>query len=756
MRFTVLDVGHGTPPCMVRMAALRVPKEDSSVHQLRQVSVAEEYRADLARKLLETHSHVEDEDCLEDGWRRVKEAMLSAFRTACPAHLIRLNEHWISSRSADLIAARKRWRGPGKQSDNHTAENLQLKQNTSLFFRNNRHCLAEWYTSLNPISVIAIGCRQRCVAFESVASGKNLGLMLRTLSRTLLIDKRDLTVNQWSTELEQLRAESVDARRLQMELEREKAESDAKVTKLSALLDGRSKRLQELEAFVTERKSELDEYKELKLAVQDLQTQKKSLEDRLKLEEKRLPVNEHIHSSLKSSGYLAKLELEHNRVKSAYKSLSKERADWLITKEENRDLRAQVEQLKVWRERALNAENALAEKQDLNTSGPVSPGRIQRLERENQLLLAEQGELRTEATQLRHQLEETNTRLQCLASQRTQVAGVPQSFTEPCNWDRPQLLETPIQRVPEISHQAEREIVVELRYFKIPPAYFDLRIGQQDGMSDEIVLMNRAPTLIAFANGGFEPLQIVAITLVSFSRRVAELENRLSETETAKLALEEKLEIFESQGSYDPRVTTVVTLKANPMSTLKTNLSNELAHLRHENERFRQRIKVLEDCVSRLREAKAKSSNQLVANEPTVGLSGVTMVVNERLQENPDPLSELAEVREQLRVERLRSDRLMEMFDKASTKFRSACRELLGYRIDMNTADEYKVRSAFVSDPKEYILFKRVNGKFELQATDYSCTLPNDVRSYLNTNNGTAGFFAALTMFYLQQNTMLI
>ncbi|GAA54036.1 ATP-binding cassette transporter [Clonorchis sinensis] len=44
---------------------------------------------------------------LEDGWRRVKEAMLSAFRTACPAHLIRLNEHWISSRSADLIAARK-------------------------------------------------------------------------------------------------------------------------------------------------------------------------------------------------------------------------------------------------------------------------------------------------------------------------------------------------------------------------------------------------------------------------------------------------------------------------------------------------------------------------------------------------------------------------------------------------------------------------------------------------------------------------
>ncbi|GAA57169.1 ATP-binding cassette transporter [Clonorchis sinensis] len=78
------------------------PERDGSV-----VSAAEEYRADLARKLLETHSHVDDEDCLKDGWRRVKESMLSAFRTVCPAHLTRLNEHWISSRSADLISVRQ-------------------------------------------------------------------------------------------------------------------------------------------------------------------------------------------------------------------------------------------------------------------------------------------------------------------------------------------------------------------------------------------------------------------------------------------------------------------------------------------------------------------------------------------------------------------------------------------------------------------------------------------------------------------------
>ncbi|GAA47272.1 pyrophosphatase ppaX [Clonorchis sinensis] len=87
--------------------ALRVQKESSSVHQLRQVSAVEEYRADLARKPLEAHSHVDDEDGLEDEWRRVTESILSAIEASCPANLTRLNEHWIASRSADLIAARK-------------------------------------------------------------------------------------------------------------------------------------------------------------------------------------------------------------------------------------------------------------------------------------------------------------------------------------------------------------------------------------------------------------------------------------------------------------------------------------------------------------------------------------------------------------------------------------------------------------------------------------------------------------------------
>ncbi|KAA3673339.1 uncharacterized protein DEA37_0014056 [Paragonimus westermani] len=161
-------------------------------------------------------------------------------------------------------------------------------------------------------------------------------------------------------------------------------------------------------------------------------------------------------------------------------------------------------------------------------------------------------------------------------------------------------------------------------------------------------------------------------------------------------------------------------------------------------------VKVLEDCISRLN----KTPKILENADESAG--GVTMVVNQRLQDNPDPLTELEEVREQLRVERLRSDRLMEMFDKASAKFRGACRDLLGYRVDVNPSDEYKVRSVFTNSPHEFVQFKRINGKFELQDTKYTLGLPPHVRSFLTTNQSIPGFFAALTSSYLQQDTMIL
>ncbi|KAA3672675.1 uncharacterized protein DEA37_0010301, partial [Paragonimus westermani] len=196
------------------------------------------------------------------------------------------------------------------------------------------------------------------------------------------------------SELEKLRDEAISNQHRQMELERTNAESSAKIAELNSLLEARSRRLKELETFVEERKSDLAEYERLKLRSEELETKTKNLEDFLKLEENRI-------STSKGIGYLTRLELDYERLKTTYKKLSKERAEWLITKEENSELINQVEHLKNWRQRALNAENALAEMQFNSIQSPlvsasrVSATRLYRLERENELLLAEHGRLRS-------------------------------------------------------------------------------------------------------------------------------------------------------------------------------------------------------------------------------------------------------------------------------------------------------------------------------------------------------------------------
>lgn len=141
-----------------------------------------------------------------------------------------------------------------------------------------------------------------------------------------------------------------------------------------------------------------------------MRSEKQSLEDRLKLEQLSKPsttIGSNTGAAALATrglGSVTRLEMEHDRLKVAHKALSNERAQWLITKEENEDLRNQVERLKQWRERALFAENALTEANErLGTSlvavgdcgaQSVTPTRLQRLQRENQLLLAQQGELR--------------------------------------------------------------------------------------------------------------------------------------------------------------------------------------------------------------------------------------------------------------------------------------------------------------------------------------------------------------------------
>ncbi|KAF8561251.1 hypothetical protein P879_05538 [Paragonimus westermani] len=253
------------------------------------------------------------------------------------------------------------------------------------------------------------------------------------------------------SELEKLRDEAISNQHRQMELERANAESSAKIAELNALLEARSRRLKELETFVEEKKSDLAEYERLKLRSEELETKTKNFEDFLKLEENRI-------STSKGIGHLTRLELDYERLKTTYKKLSKERAEWLITKEENSELIKQVEHLKNWRQRALNAENALAEMQNLEISiqsplvsaNRVSATRLYHLERENELLLAEHGRLRSKIADLQMELDG-----------RPNVQEVlPQPSSTPHSWKQSLPAHIPTDKIPSI---CELEQVVALR-----------------------------------------------------------------------------------------------------------------------------------------------------------------------------------------------------------------------------------------------------------------------------------------------------
>ncbi|VDQ12038.1 unnamed protein product [Trichobilharzia regenti] len=98
------------------------------------------------------------------------------------------------------------------------------------------------------------------------------------------------------------------------------------------------------------------------------------------------------------------------------------------------------------------------------------------------------------------------------------------------------------------------------------------------------------------------------------------------------------------------------------------------------------------------------------------------------------------ETKEQLRVERLRGDRLMELFDKAKAKYRASCRDLLGYRINIQSCGDCQ----------------KVDGQYELVENRFSKSLPEDIHQFLKVNHSIPGFLASVTLHFLRENTLLM
>ncbi|CAH8602854.1 unnamed protein product [Schistosoma curassoni] len=581
-------------------------------------------------------------------------------------------------------------------------------------------------------------------------------------------------------ETERLRDEVLNYEKKFTDLQIAHSQLQIRVKELEALLDLRSQRLKELEMYVEEKSTELKELSELKATVSKLTSEKTILEERILLESNRTKMPEGYDRFMKGASYIAKLEMEHDRLKIAFKNLSQERAKWLITDEENSELRNQVEILKKWRERALIAENTLLEKETFMNSiisrncSPLSDNHssistIRRLERENEVLLAEQGEINAKNKELLIILKETQ-------NDQTQLNNHLQSILCKLN-DLKQICKKGNQIVQLLTKEHNLCQNLFNSYVLRENDTFNIPLEYQKSMSNFNELFNdfneyynecticlnnlfKLTEKINKTNDSYTDSPLLNSSTYEEDRelvkklrhQISELEENIETLQMKNKELVDQLEIYNMQGMCNTGTTKILTYKYHPGEIIKQDLSNEITELRLLTERQRQRIQVLEERIIHLSE-KRDCQNQ--NNDVTMELD-ITNTVENRIRSNPDPLTELAEVKEELRVERLRSDRLMELFDKAKITFRTSYRDLLGYRINIQSCGDCQVCPVFTTNKEDTLYFKKVDGKFELVENNFTKSLPDNIYHYLNVNHSIPGFLASITLYYLQQNTLLI
>ncbi|VDP38015.1 unnamed protein product [Schistosoma curassoni] len=513
-------------------------------------------------------------------------------------------------------------------------------------------------------------------------------------------------------ETERLRDEVLNYEKKFTDLQIAHSQLQIRVKELEALLDLRSQRLKELEMYVEEKSTELKELSELKATVSKLTSEKTILEERILLESNRTKMPEGYDRFMKGASYIAKLEMEHDRLKIAFKNLSQERAKWLITDEENSELRNQVEILKKWRERALIAENTLLEKETFMNSiisrncSPLSDNHssistIRRLERENEVLLAEQGEINAKNKELLIILKETQ-------NDQTQLNNHLQSILCKLN-DLKQICKKGNQIVQLLTKEHNLCQNLFNSYVLRENDTFNIPLEYQKSMSNFNELFNDF-------NEYYNECTICLNNLFKLTEKINKTNDSYTDSPLLNSSTyEEDRELVKKLRNVTLalRILAVTSASYPPCSSMMlprhqiSELEENIETLQMKNKELVDQLEiynmqVLEERIIHLSE-KRDCQNQ--NNDVTMELD-ITNTVENRIRSNPDPLTELAEVKEELRVERLRSDRLMELFDKAKITFRTSYRDLLGYRINIQSCGDCQVCPVFTTNKEDTLYFK--------------------------------------------------
>ncbi|KAM7533123.1 hypothetical protein Aperf_G00000121047 [Anoplocephala perfoliata] len=456
---------------------------------------------------------------------------------------------------------------------------------------------------------------------------------------------------------------------------------------------------------------------------------------------------------LRSSSLLHSTRLEQTvvRLKSENAELRHSEAQLVTARAELEDLKASLARANEWRDRALLAEGKLANQcaSTLKESLEGTRATLAQCQRENALLLSENGNLRSEL--LAASIELKNAKLEISAQSEEEKRLRTASECMESRIRRQKLRLTILEKERDLYKQFVEsyadadailaspagDLIQEFRQMT-REVVGSLNECHRQLESDDAELERLSSEISSLARETQMPFSVAEISsadlaLSASDRRIAEqlretirkLEERIEQLESAKQAADEEIALMRAEGAYNPNETQVIHLIDNPTQRTWSQREDELISLRKENALLQQRAKFLRERLDRLYEL----NSQGCPSGPESGLApgDVTTAVAESLNDHPDPISEIRRLQAERQAEDRRQQKLMERFGELSSEFREACALIFGFGLYVRQSGIYKVVPLHTpfdaatysqsSKATEFIKFRRTGDTITVMAT---------------------------------------
>ena len=183
----------------------------------------------------------------------------------------------------------------------------------------------------------------------------------------------------------------------------------------------------------------------------------------------------------------------------------------------------------------------------------------------------------------------------------------------------------------------------------------------------------------------------------------------------------------------------------NPAELAQKRRALELSKLKEENEKLKERLKMLEESGGLVDDLTVKVEQKMLQPSSSKQVTGSCALLMVMLKLNIFIISInwktallifSPELQAKLEQAELKNLRLTEVFKKTSRDIREVCcYQLLGYKFDIPGSNQYRLMSMYAESPNDYLLFQvrnnTNNGSFTLPDLDKDSDLDSKPIGYI-------------------------